>query len=95
MAALELAPMLERRGPVLALGGGPVIGGLYVRRERDLESSIAALYAGGKLRVRIRLVTRTSLRLEAQLAGTRTANLYGLPQFVLLPSLSAGVGVEW
>jgi len=94
LAAMELAPLVERRGPGLAVGGGPAVGGLYLRSTTG-ETSVATLYAGAKVRARVRLAARFSMRVEAQLAGTQTALNAASPQFLLLPSLTAGVGVEW
>jgi len=85
----------ERRIGRVAVGGS-AFGELFYLRAAGTEASVVAFSPGLRLRVHVRLGRRLSLRVAAQLALARMEPFTGAPDptYVLLPGLTAGLGME-
>lgn len=94
-AGLDVGLAAERRIGRVAVGAG-AFGELFYLRAAGSEASALAFSPGLRVRVHVRLGRRLSLRVGAQLGLARMDPFTNEPDptYVLLPGLTAGLGME-
>ena len=93
--AIDVAVLGERRLPRWNFAFGPFIEGTYLRATSGTAAAQSVM-PGLRLRAHVHLGGRLSLRVAAQLSVPRLVPFTGEqdPIFVLMPAVTAGVGVE-
>ena len=94
-AALDVSLLGERRLPRVRLAFGPFCEAMYLRADTS-RAATTAISPGLRFRAHVPIGGRFSLRVAAQLSVARTVPFTGedRPTYVLMPAVTAGVGVE-